>query len=458
MNKGKNLIAMRRIVFVLLATFLPLMASAQKLKVVGEVVDDQNNPVIGASVFEKGTTNGAVTDLDGQFTIQVEKGATLQFSYIGYVGQSAKAASQMKVVLKEDNNLLDEVVAIGYGSVKRKDVTTAVSSVSTKDLEKVRAKVPDAAVVTGALAIWGGSAQYEGRTTSCAGNGVLPDYAKVQDPKLKYGRYINDVDVRQERKVCVIGHRIYENLFPEGGDPCGKFIEMAGTYFQVVGMDTNDGGINLNGSSSEMVVVPISAIQKIYGRGDSIDFMCFVAKEGVKIKDILERAGQVLCREHYIDPSDKKAMGSINLEEMFSIMDSLFKGVNILIWLVGFGTLLAASIGVSNIMMVTVKERTTEIGIRRAIGATPRMILSQIMMESVILTLIFGLFGIVVSVFLLTGAEYIVAMTGSHVAFQISFSSAMLALLIILVLGVLAGLAPASRAMSIRPVDAMRDE
>ena len=135
MKKRKNLNAMRRIVFVLLATLLPMMASAQKLKVTGEVIDDQNIPVIGASVFEKGTSNGAVTDLDGRFTIQVEKGATLQFSFIGYVTQSVKASAQMKVVLKEDNNLLDEVVAIGYGAVKRKDVTTAVSSVSTKDLE-----------------------------------------------------------------------------------------------------------------------------------------------------------------------------------------------------------------------------------------------------------------------------------------------------------------------------------
>jgi len=135
MKKRKNLNAMRRIAFVLFAMLLPMMASAQKLKVSGEVIDDQNSPVIGASVFEKGTSNGAVTDLDGRFTIQVEKGATLQFSFIGYVTQNVKASAQMKVVLKEDNNLLDEVVAIGYGAVKRKDVTTAVSSVSTKDLE-----------------------------------------------------------------------------------------------------------------------------------------------------------------------------------------------------------------------------------------------------------------------------------------------------------------------------------
>lgn len=135
MKRRKKLTAMRRIAFVLFAMLLPLMASAQKMTVKGEVMDDLNEPVIGASVIEKGTSNGVVTDLDGQFTIQVEKGAVLQISYIGYVTQSIKANATMKVVLKEDNNVLDEVVAIGYGAVKRKDVTTAVSSVSTKDLE-----------------------------------------------------------------------------------------------------------------------------------------------------------------------------------------------------------------------------------------------------------------------------------------------------------------------------------
>ena len=136
MKKRRKLTpAVRRMVFALIATLLPMMVAAQKVTVKGEVVDDQNEPVIGASVVEKGTSNGAVTDLDGNFTIQVEKGAVLHISYIGYVTQDVKASASMKVTLKEDNNVLDEVVAIGYGAVKRKDVTTAVSSVSTKDLE-----------------------------------------------------------------------------------------------------------------------------------------------------------------------------------------------------------------------------------------------------------------------------------------------------------------------------------
>ena len=167
----------------------------------------------------------------------------------------------------------------------------------------------------------------------------------------------------------------------------------------------------------------------------------------------------ILFREHFIDPSDKKAIFEINAEELFSIMDNLFKGVNLLIWLVGFGTLLAAAIGVSNIMMVTVKERTTEIGIRRAIGATPNMILSQVMMESMLLTLAFGFIGIFLSVgFLSLGGAVASVASETPADFQVSFGAAVLVVFILTVLGLLAGLAPALRAMNIKPVDAMRDE
>ena len=148
-----------------------------------------------------------------------------------------------------------------------------------------------------------------------------------------------------------------------------------------------------------------------------------------------------------------------NTEVLFNLMDSLFKGVNFLIWLVGLGTLLAGAIGVSNIMMVTVRERTTEIGIRRAIGATPRMILSQIVSESVVLTAVAGMSGIVFSVFVLQLLELANTEDGILAAhFQVNFWTAISAALIIGIMGVLAGLAPAWRAMNIKPVDAMRDE
>ncbi|MBQ3978800.1 MAG: ABC transporter permease, partial [Bacteroidales bacterium] len=164
---------------------------------------------------------------------------------------------------------------------------------------------------------------------------------------------------------------------------------------------------------------------------------------------------------HSIAPDDSNAVMMLDTEKIFRIVDNLFKGVNILVILVGLGTLLAGAIGVSNIMMVTVKERTTEIGIRRAIGATPKMILSQIITESIGLTILSGMFGILFSVLILWGAGNIVSSMpdiGSPVSFQIGFWTGIAVLLLLVVLGVLAGLAPALRAMNIKPVDAMRDE
>ena len=331
--------------------------------------------------------------------------------------------------------------------------------VTMDDIERLKRGIPEIATVTGNLSVWGGSATYEEKTSFCQGRGVSPDYADIEQPLLKYGRYINSVDLLQERKVCVIGKRVYRDLFEDGEDPCGKFIQMQGMYFQVVGVDFSSGNISINGSVDESVTIPMSVLQRLYNRGKEVDLICIVAKPGCKIKDILTKAKPILAKEHFFSPDDPKAMYSVNLEELFSIMDNLFKGVSLLIWIVGFGTLLAASIGVSNIMMVTVKERTTEIGIRRAIGATPSMILSQIMLESVILTIVSGMMGILLSVGALSIAENVAsASAGVPIGFQLKFSTAMLALIILMILGLLAGLAPALRAMDIKPVDAMREE
>ncbi len=331
-------------------------------------------------------------------------------------------------------------------------------SMNLSDIEKLRQAIPEIDVVTGNMSMWGSKAVYEDVEADCQGRGVMPEYARIEEPKLAYGRYINQVDVEQERKVCVLGKRVYKTLFPDGGDPCGKFVRMGDIWFQVVGVDMNNGEISINGTADEAFTIPMSVLQKLYNRGTEVDFLCMTAKPGYKIKDILAKSRELLFREHFIDPDDKKAMFEINAEELFSIMDNLFKGVNLLIWLVGFGTLLAAAIGVSNIMMVTVKERTTEIGIRRAIGATPKMILSQVMLESMLLTLAFGFIGIFFSVGFLSLGNLASAGSEMPADFQVSFGAAILAVVILTVLGLLAGLAPAMRAMNIKPVDAMRDE
>ena len=328
-------------------------------------------------------------------------------------------------------------------------------SIKYTDIERLKTMVPELETVSGQIADWGQNAVYGGHSYSANLKGVNPDYAKIEMPKLKYGRFINEVDVMNERKVCVIGKRVYENLFPEGGDPCGTFIQVGSVFYQIVGVDVSSSNLSINGNSSDSVTIPISLAQRILGRGDTVDILCTTVKSGIQVKDVEKRIRQILGRQHIFDPEDEQAMLMLNTQEIFQAMDSLFRGVNFLIWLVGLGTLLAGAIGVSNIMMVTVRERTTEIGIRRAIGATPGDILSQIILESVLLTLVAGCASIVFTVLALNLTETI---TQHQATFQIGFWTAILAAALLSVLGILAGLAPASRAMNIKPVDAMRDE
>ncbi|MBP7767616.1 MAG: ABC transporter permease [Prevotella sp.] len=328
-----------------------------------------------------------------------------------------------------------------------------------QDITRLKQHIPELDIVSPMLSLWGKTATFRDKTATCSFKGLLPNYTKIEEPVMYYGRYINDMDIAQGRKVCVLGKKIYKTLFPGGGDPCGQRVRIDSTYYQVVGVDYAAGNMNINGRAEESVTVPISLVQHAYNRGNDIDLICATAKPGYRMSKISPRIREVLGNAHHVDPTDEKAITIINTEVMFSMMDSLFSGVNFLIWLVGIGTLLAGAIGVSNIMMVTVRERTTEIGIRRAIGATPRTILSQIITESIVLTAVAGMSGILFAVIILQMLEVGNTTDGIVSAhFQVNFWTAIGAMALLSVLGVLSGLAPAARAMSIKPVDAMRDE
>lgn len=328
-----------------------------------------------------------------------------------------------------------------------------------KDVKRLRAQVPELDVITPTITRWGSNATHDDRSSSGIVKGVLPDMQRVSEPKMLYGRYINQMDIVQGRKVCVIGKQVYKNLFPKGGDPCGDVIRIDSVYFSVVGVNYADGNMNVNGNDQQAIYMPLSFVQQIYNRGESIDMICVTGRPGVTMSDITDRIRTVIALDHHVDPKDEKGVMVFNTEMMFSIVDNMFTGINLLIWLVGIGTLLAGAIGVSNIMMVTVRERTVEIGIRRAIGATPRMILSQIIQESILLTSVAGMSGILFVVLVLQELEMANTTDGVVSAhFQISFWTAIGAVVLLSVLGVLAGLAPAIRAMKVKPVDAMRDE
>ena len=331
-----------------------------------------------------------------------------------------------------------------------------------KDIDRLKQKVPELNAAAPILfSSWrgGNTAYYGDQKTTPRIQGTVPELVEIIAPKMYYGRYLNEMDIKEHRKVCVIGKKVYKDLFKEGGDPCGKKIRIDSTYYEVVGVDYSSGNINIGGRTEEKVTIPITMMQAAFNRGNEIDVIAATGRPGVMMSEITPRIRETIARAHYVDPTDEQGMFVFNSELMFQMINNLFKGVNILIWLVGLGTLLAGAIGVSNIMMVTVRERTTEIGIRRAIGATPKMILSQIISESIVLTLVAGMSGILFGVMILQMLEMYNTEDGIiETHFQVSFWTAIFCAFVVSSLGVLAGLAPAARAMSIKPVDAMRDE
>jgi putative ABC transport system permease protein len=289
--------------------------------------------------------------------------------------------------------------------------------------------------------------------------GNYPSYNQIDESKMIQGRYINDIDIAEKRKVCVIGERVYEVLFPKKDDAIGKSIQVNGIYFQVIGVARHTSSVNIGGNAEETVVLPFSTMQQAFNQGNIIHFMAVTAQPGIKVKVIEDKIHTVLQAKHNISPDDKKAVGGFNIEDEFNMFLYLGIGIAAMIWIVGLGTLFAGAIGVSNIMLVTVRERTKEIGIRRALGATPRNIIQQILCESIVLTLIAGIAGLMFGVGLLSLVG--MALSQGDQFFkdpQISFGVAIASLIILLVIGTFAGFIPANRAMNIKPIEAIREE
>ena len=294
-------------------------------------------------------------------------------------------------------------------------------------------------------------------TYSLKGN--YPSYNLIDESKMIYGRYINDIDIAEKRKVCVIGERVYEVLFPGNEDPLGKNIQVNGVYFQVIGVSRHTSDVNIGGDAQETVVLPFTTMQQAFNQGNVVHFIAVTAMPGVKVKVIEDKIKTVLKNIHTISPDDKTAVGGMNIEDQFTMFLYLGIGIASLIWIVGLGTLLAGGIGVSNIMLVTVRERTKEIGIRRALGATPQNIIGQIISESVVLTMLAGIAGILLGVGLLHVVGILLS-TGDQFFKdpQISFGVAIGALFILVVIGAFAGFLPANRALNIKPIEAIREE
>jgi putative ABC transport system permease protein len=272
------------------------------------------------------------------------------------------------------------------------------------------------------------------------------------------GRFINESDIQNKRKVCVIGERTLQELFEEGETPIGKFVRINGIYFKIIGVNkfVDGGGPGDDGD----IFLPFTTYQRLYNTGEYVDFLLVAAYPEADIVKVEADIRAVLKELHHISPIDKRALGGFNIGKMFKQITQFASGMTFLSMVIGLATIIGGIIGIGNILLISVKERTKEIGIRRAIGATPKEIRTQIMLESVFLTVIAGIIGIILGALVLSAinmaTKNMIDLPFTNPTVPIPYILG--ALFLMVVLGTLIGLIPAHRAISIKPIDALREE
>jgi len=345
----------------------------------------------------------------------------------------------------------------GYKSERNITLKIQDADVLKKQVKNIKFIAPR--IVAGVFGSAGGSIVRGTKTGTYSVYGEYPEYIKIATSKIyDGGRFINQSDIEDDRKVCVIGERTQLELFEEDEDPIGKFISINKINFRVVGVHkfVQGGGFGDDGD----IYIPFTTFKKIFNTGDNVGFFMIAADEnadGVKVeKDIKATLKQI----HKIDPNDERAIGGFNLGEIFRKTMNFANGLTFLSLVVGIATILAGIIGIGNILLISVKERTKEIGIRRALGATPGEVRSQIILESVFLTILAGVIGIILGALVLYGIN---AATMDQTDFPYTNPTVPIpyvlgALGLMVLLGTLIGIIPAQRAVSIKPIDALREE
>lgn len=290
--------------------------------------------------------------------------------------------------------------------------------------------------------------------------GDYPEYNLIEPVKIVKGRFLNQRDLDEKRKVCVIGMEVLNSLFLEGEEPIGDYIKINGVAFKVIGLYKSTQGGDQAEESEKSVFIPLTTFQRAFNWGDIIGWLSITSVNNVPVSVVQEKVLELMKKKYKVHPDDPRAFGYFNLEEEFLKMNGLFGGISALSWFVGVLTLLAGVIGVSNIMLIIVKERTQEIGVRRALGATPWNIKLQIIIESVFLTSIAGAVGVLAGTWMLVLVDTLLGDvdSGSFKHPEISFYTVMIALSVLIISGAIAGLIPAQRAVRIRPIEALRDE
>ncbi len=335
---------------------------------------------------------------------------------------------------------------------------------NNSDMAAIKNEVPQIEVLCprNQLGGWrgGNNVSRNNKTGAFSIYGDYPEILMIDNMKVPKGRFINEPDIVEKRKVAVIGEKAVSTLFDSGERVLGGYILIKGVYFQVVGVfkSVKKGGDAEREQNS--IFVPFTTFQNTFNFGNDVSWFCLTPKAGIKAEQAENAVKSVLMARHKIHPQDFNALGSWNTEKEFKQISGLFTGIGTFVWVVGLGTLLAGIIGVSNIMLIVVKERTKEIGIRKSLGATPWSIVSLILQESVVITFIAGYLGLVMGIGIIEILNLVLEDSegGMFSRPEINLSVAFSCLVVIVLGGLAAGFIPARKAASIEPVEALRYE
>ncbi|HFS67818.1 MAG TPA: ABC transporter permease [Flavobacteriia bacterium] len=297
----------------------------------------------------------------------------------------------------------------------------------------------------------------EGKTSGSSVFGDYPTIDKISKKDLIEGRFLNQKDIDTRRKVAVIGDETVKLLYKKGEDPIGSYIRINDVYFQVVGVYKKKDGVNFDGQNA--VYIPFTTYQKAFNSGNRVGWFAISVKPQYKVAPVLAKIKKLLKQKYKIHPKDTRAIGSFDLSQIFTGISAFTMVLQGFSYFIGLFTLLAGVIAISNILLITVKERTKEIGIRRALGATPKAIKRQIILEAVVLTVFSGMLGFVISVGILT---FIDKQFGHgdypFVNPSVNLTQVLVSFVLMLLLSLLIGLIPANKAVRIKPIEALREE
>jgi putative ABC transport system permease protein len=288
-------------------------------------------------------------------------------------------------------------------------------------------------------------------------SGDYPVLDQIQKKQLLYGRFLNKNDILNTAKVAVISEDMYKQLFEIDEMPIGQYIKINSIGYQVIGVYKPSNTIDFDG---DCAYIPFTTFKKVYNTANNVDWMMITANEGTDIEQMETDVIQTLKGLHKVHPDDERAFGSVNLGKEIGKVTGFLTGMQFLTWFVGIATLIAGVFAIGNILLITVKERTQEIGIRRALGATPKSIRQQIILESVFLTTIAGMLGIIFGGLVLFGIDTAIGQGEDAVLINptVNIPIILIAFVTLIILGTLIGLIPAHMATVVRPIEALREE